>query len=822
MPLDRNGAASLSDKLDFVGLAAATRTSSGGGGLGKPLPVGGPGPAMAADHVERSDYDAEFEFDPPSHGRHGVGHHANNRTGRSFSPTPAGLTFGLPMEGIDISDPDDVVPFPPSSPSPSSPSSASPPGSPLRQPSPPLVAPAAPVRPTSQSPPRTAMVAMAPLTITARGVAPHAYTELTTRYPSTIGMFATAVSDPATLPAAVAAVAVAVAMAAGLAAHIASMRPDFEEIVTDVDEIDAAMTSPGPWREMTQQRGPADAPASPSTETTETTTTAAAPHRPHFEAGYSFLAPSAAAHGFDSDHSDVDSDPQHSSGEGVIQHGDPCDAALEGQTPLPTGRSLGAVDGCTKGLGGGVARRLGLDSSSSAAGSDASASASESMDSETPPASPQMRHPDYTPEHYVRRGLLAPKKKKRPAAATVRDAKGKGTVHLSPSRGLLHAFKKKGAGRQRSAKRPAFTLSGHELMMLQTLHRRMRSSEVPNGMLTETLLIRCLMARSWNVADAEILLLNYARELCPEFDPLKIAAKDVLKQLQTGAMALTGGINVDGGPVIEFVAGRYNRDKHTPREVLRSMLYLIEQAYRTGGNDTLRYGVSIVMDLRSMALYAFDYKFIKLLFKTIQAWYPVQVHSIHIISNTLFVKTVVAMCGQTISRALRKKLKVHKACEGVFKWIFPDQLTVNFDGILNYQHGEWLYAQLLAEGEQDVGDSSGGSDSDPIRRKLGFARGEGDGGGSASSSLTGLPLTPAAKLPRSQSYGSVPGIRSRTPNTLETAQNSGLYSEMKGKMVGAVRLVGDLFRANRAARANVFISAEVNRPSAGRVGGRDI
>ena len=41
-------------------------------------------------------------------------------------------------------------------------------------------------------------------------------------------------------------------------------------------------------------------------------------------------------------------------------------------------------------------------------------------------------------------------------------------------------------------------------------------------------------------------------------------------------------------------------------------------------------------------------------------------------------------------------------------------------------------------------------------------------------------------------------------------------------MVGAVRLVGDLFRASRATRANVLISAEVNRPSAGRVGGRDI
>ena len=97
-----------------------------------------------------------------------------------------------------------------------------------------------------------------------------------------------------------------------------------------------------------------------------------------------------------------------------------------------------------------------------------------------------------------------------------------------------------------------------------------------------------------------------------------------------------------------------------------------------------------------------------------------------------------------------------------------------------------------------------------------------------SSKPAGLPggFTPAeadsVKRPRSQSYSSVPEIRSRTPNTVETAQNTGLYSEMTGKMVGAVRLVGDLFRADRAARANVFISAEVNRPSAGRVRGRDI
>lgn len=196
------------------------------------------------------------------------------------------------------------------------------------------------------------------------------------------------------------------------------------------------------------------------------------------------------------------------------------------------------------------------------------------------------------------------------------------------------------------------------------------------------------------------------------------------------------------------------------------------------------------MDLRSMPLYAFDYKFIKLLFKTIQSRYPVQIHSIHIISNTLFVKTVVAMCGQTMSRALRKKIKVHKEPSGVFKWVYPDQLTINFDGILNYQHGEWLYAQLLTEGEHDVGYSSGGSDSGPIRRKQGlsFARGAG-AGGSPSSMRKGLPggFSPAeaegAKRPRSQSYSSVPGVRSRTPNTLETAQNTGLYSEMKGTAI---------------------------------------
>lgn len=260
-----------------------------------------------------------------------------------------------------------------------------------------------------------------------------------------------------------------------------------------------------------------------------------------------------------------------------------------------------------------------------------------------------------------------------------------------PSRNLMRAFKGKIDG-----DRGLPTLSQQETRVFKALRSRLDGAFVSDLLATDILLVRCLCARKWDIEAAEGLATNYVNLLCPTVEPPTITSADVLLQLQTGALAATGGTDLQGAAMLEFVASRYNRHKHAPMDVLKTILYLVECCH--GVPATLRNGVALLIDFRDIRYSQLDSASLKLFLDTVQTRYPVRITAIHILSNTWLVWAVVTWLCKSLSKAVKEKVQVHTSLNTVHNKVFPDQLTASFGGTLDYSHERWINGRIDAEG----------------------------------------------------------------------------------------------------------------------------
>eukprot|EP00040_Diaphanoeca_grandis_P014318 m.72560 g.72560 ORF g.72560 m.72560 type:complete len:642 (-) comp24464_c0_seq1:258-2183(-) len=260
---------------------------------------------------------------------------------------------------------------------------------------------------------------------------------------------------------------------------------------------------------------------------------------------------------------------------------------------------------------------------------------------------------------------------------------------LSPSRKLLTAFKIKPST---NVAVPQVGVSQHETLLLQHLRMRLH----PTGLLDSVdndVLVRCLIARDWNVIAAHTLVRNYVTFLCPEVDPQSITATDVLSELQTGAICLTGGKDIHGASVLELIAWRYNSALHSTKKILETILFLIELTFETH-KAAVRQGITLVVDTRGQSFGAFDYSSLRLV-STLQNRYPMKIQALHVIYDTRLVQLAVKWIKTTVS-GIRGKIHMHAVPEGIHEMVFSHQLTENFGGTLAYDHETWINQQVRA------------------------------------------------------------------------------------------------------------------------------
>lgn len=171
---------------------------------------------------------------------------------------------------------------------------------------------------------------------------------------------------------------------------------------------------------------------------------------------------------------------------------------------------------------------------------------------------------------------------------------------------------------------------------------------------------------------------------------------DVLPQLQTGALAATGGTDMQGAAMLEFVASRYDRHKHAPMDVLKTILYLVECCHAVP--LTTRNGVTLAIDFRDIRYSQLDSASLKLFLDTVQKRYPVRIRAIHILSNSWLVWAAVSWLCKSLSKAVREKVQVHTSPYTIHSKVFPDQLTASFGGTRDYSHERWINDRIEAEG----------------------------------------------------------------------------------------------------------------------------
>eukprot|EP00037_Helgoeca_nana_P021215 m.213339 g.213339 ORF g.213339 m.213339 type:complete len:575 (-) comp25558_c0_seq3:89-1813(-) len=243
-------------------------------------------------------------------------------------------------------------------------------------------------------------------------------------------------------------------------------------------------------------------------------------------------------------------------------------------------------------------------------------------------------------------------------------------------------------------------LSKAEMRSFKALRLWAGAEFPPKAAVADVMLIRCLMARDWDLLHAQQLVRMYSRRLLPRFDPLRTTAVGVVDILDSGALACTGETDVRGASLIEVVLKRFGaKILIDPARCLRATSYVVERALAES-DTALRAGVSFVIDLRDVWCISDHISYTKMLLIALQDQYPTKVGTVFILADSVFVQLSLAIFRWGLKPEFKGKVRTLTKVDSFHLELERDQLTPAFGGTVQHNYRAWADRRLLAEGDR--------------------------------------------------------------------------------------------------------------------------
>eukprot|EP00730_Choanoeca_flexa_P006197 TRINITY_DN12102_c0_g2_i3.p1 TRINITY_DN12102_c0_g2~~TRINITY_DN12102_c0_g2_i3.p1 ORF type:complete len:511 (+),score=130.26 TRINITY_DN12102_c0_g2_i3:187-1719(+) len=226
------------------------------------------------------------------------------------------------------------------------------------------------------------------------------------------------------------------------------------------------------------------------------------------------------------------------------------------------------------------------------------------------------------------------------------------------------------------------TLDTTELEALKNLRELAQSED------GDDLLIRCLMARKFDVRRAHKLLISYKNNLLPMIGSETIRSEQVREQISAGELLLPGTFDKNDAAIIVYNAAKHREKGYSPQETLQTILYLVDIALQD--ERAMRNGITIVSFLRGLSWAKLDNGTHKLLLKTLQNNYPARINRVAVISPGWTTKAALRIMRPFMKNKLSAKLKTYPSIASLSGFVDATALPASVGGELQFDHEAWL------------------------------------------------------------------------------------------------------------------------------------
>ncbi|EDQ84969.1 uncharacterized protein MONBRDRAFT_29638 [Monosiga brevicollis MX1] len=231
-------------------------------------------------------------------------------------------------------------------------------------------------------------------------------------------------------------------------------------------------------------------------------------------------------------------------------------------------------------------------------------------------------------------------------------------------------------------------LADTEVEALNALRARVDASD------GDDLLLRCLMARKFDVDRAFNLLQAYKSELVPLLGTDTIDAGEARAPLEAGELLLPGTHDVEGAAIVVYDAAMHRDQGFDGQQTLRAILYLVDIALQD--ERAMRNGITIVSFLHRLPWSKLDNNTHKLLLKTLQNNYPARVRSVAVVSPNWTTKAMLRVLRPFMKNKLSSKLRTYKSLDALEAVVPRTALPVSVGGTHAYDHQSWLTTYLAS------------------------------------------------------------------------------------------------------------------------------
>jgi len=208
-------------------------------------------------------------------------------------------------------------------------------------------------------------------------------------------------------------------------------------------------------------------------------------------------------------------------------------------------------------------------------------------------------------------------------------------------------------------------------------------------------LLRLLNARRWDVAAAADL---YAETITwrKQFGVDSISSDSIKHVLKAGMFQIPPGmVDKKGRPALILRVGSFDPATMRLLDVIRTYIYMLEGALAARPPGTEQ--VVTVMDFSGLSRSKFEPRLSRYVINYIQNYYTGLIGSVMIVNQPLFFRVAWNVVSQWIEPDLRRVIcVVGDAKKNLRSYFDPDNCTVEYGGVVEYNHDSWVDQHLTA------------------------------------------------------------------------------------------------------------------------------
>lgn len=220
-------------------------------------------------------------------------------------------------------------------------------------------------------------------------------------------------------------------------------------------------------------------------------------------------------------------------------------------------------------------------------------------------------------------------------------------------------------------------------------------------------ILRLLNAKNFDV-DAAAALHAETIAWRKQFGVDTMSSESIAHILRSGLFTIPPGFSdKKGRPVMIMRPGNLEPKNMKLLDIVRGFVYILEGALASRPPGVEQ--IVAVIDFNGMNRSKFDPRVPRYIIGYIQNYYSGLFASILVVNQPLFFRVIWSVISQWIEPSLRSVISiVGDAKKNLRSWVDPDQSTVEYGGVLDYNHEKWVENHLAASknmGSSEINDS---------------------------------------------------------------------------------------------------------------------